>query len=161
MVSPSYQPEKVEAVKHPITYILVADGSRARLLSSQGINKPLKEVEGAQFHIELKPDRELQTDRPGRVQESANVARHAIERENLRRKQKEEFALKLANVLEECLSKKEYQRLIVAAPPEALGNIRAALSDGVRSLLFAEVPKDLTKMTSAEVHAHLSKELPL
>ncbi|MGA7329962.1 MAG: host attachment protein [Rhodomicrobium sp.] len=64
-------------MKHARIYILIADGSRARLLLSEGIGTPLAEVQGAQYHVELKPDHELHGDRPGRVQESANAARHA------------------------------------------------------------------------------------
>ena len=57
-------------MKHPLTYILVADGSRARLLSSKGLGKALADVAGGAYHHDLKPDHELQSDRPGRVHES-------------------------------------------------------------------------------------------
>ncbi|MGC2395516.1 MAG: host attachment protein, partial [Rhodomicrobium sp.] len=74
------------------TYILIADGARAHLLLSEGRGKPLTEVPGSNMRTELKPDHELNPDRPGRVHESANVSRHAIEREDLHRKEKERFA---------------------------------------------------------------------
>ncbi len=148
-------------MKHPVTYILVADGARGRIFSSSGIGKPLKDVPGGEYRQELKPDHELQSDRPGRAQESANPARHAIEREDLHRKKKEQFIAKLAEELDERLAKNEFQRLVIAAPPEALGHIRAALSDKLRATVTAEIGKDLTKMSLTEIHANLSKEIPL
>jgi protein required for attachment to host cells len=148
-------------VKHPLTYVLIADGSQARLLSSKGLGKPLTEVTGGAYHHDLKPDHELQSDRPGRVHESANVSRHAIEREDLHRKEKQKFATELAEVLDARFGKDEFQRLVIVAPPEALGFIRNALSDKVRDAILGELAKDLTKMTNTEIHAQLAKDLPL
>ena len=51
------------------TYILIADGARAHILLSEGRGKPLIEVSGSEQKLELKPDRELSADRPGRVHE--------------------------------------------------------------------------------------------
>ena len=141
------------------TYILIADGARAHLLLSEGRGKPLTEVPGSDIRTELKPDHELHADRPGRVRESANVSRHAIEREDLHRKEKERFAQSLADGLDKRLTNREYDRLVIAAAPETLGIIRSALSDKVRAVVMAEVAKDLTKIPNPQIRVHLGEDL--
>jgi protein required for attachment to host cells len=105
------------------------------------------------------PDHEMSADKPGRVQESATVARHAIERADLHRRKKERFALSLAASLERRLASNEYDRLVIAVAPETLGIIRAALSEKVKAAVLAEVPKDLTKLPNPQVRVHLGNHL--
>ncbi len=143
------------------TYILIADGARARLLLSEGRGKALTEVPGSDIRIELKPDQDLSADRPGRVHESANVSRHAIEREDLHRRGKERFAQSLAESLEKRLANHEFERLVIAAAPETLGSIRSALNDKVRAVIMAEVAKDLTKIPNPQIRPHLGEDLPI
>ena len=143
------------------TYILVADGARARFLLSEGRGKPLTEVPGSDIRINLKADHELSAERPGRVHESANVSRHAIERDDLHRREKERFAQALADSLDKRLANREYERLVIAAAPETLGIIRSALSDKVRAVILAEVAKDLTKIPNPQIRDHLREDLPI
>jgi protein required for attachment to host cells len=143
------------------TYILIADGARSHLLLSEGRTKPLSEVSGSEHRIDIKSDHELSAERPGRVHESANVSRHAIERDDLHQREKERFAQFLAADLELRLTKGEYERLVIAAAPETLGVIRSALSDKVRAVILAEMAKDLTKLTNPQVKAHLGDDLPI
>lgn len=143
------------------TYILVADGARARLLLSEGRGKPLSEVPDSDMRHELKPDHELNSDRQGRVHESANVSRHAIERDDLHRREKERFAQSLAEALDKRLANREYDRLVIAAAPETLGVIRSALSEKVKAIILGEVAKDLTKVPNPQVKLHLGDNLPI
>jgi protein required for attachment to host cells len=141
------------------TYILIADGARARILLSEGPGKPLAEVQGSEQSQEIRPEHEMGADRPGRVHESASVVRHAIERADLHRREKDRFALSLAASLETRLAAGEYDRLVIAAAPETLGIIRASLSEKVRAVVRAEVPKDLTKLPNTQVRDHLGAGL--
>ncbi len=145
-------------MKQPRTYILIADGSRARLLLSEGRGRPLTEVPGAEYQTTLHPDRELQSDRPGRVHESASVVRHAIERDSLHRREKERFARHLADVLEEKFANHEFDRLLIAAAPETLGFIRAELDHKLQEVMLGEIAKDLTKVPNHVVRDHLGDE---
>lgn len=143
------------------TYILIADGARARLLLSEGLAKPLQQVPDADFRQELPPDRELHSDKAYRVQESATAARHAIERPDLHRREKQRFAQWLAEMLEAKRAAKDFDRLAIIAPPDTLADLRAALSEELRQLVIGEIAKDLTKVPNHEVRAHLENELLL
>jgi protein required for attachment to host cells len=143
------------------TYILVADGARAHLLLSEGRGKPLVEVPGSECHQDLKPDHELSSDKPGRVHESANTMRHSIERDDRHRREKERFAQSLAESIDRRFANREFDRLVIAAPPETLGVIRSALGDKVKSVVLGEVAKDLTKTPNQQIKLHLEDSFPL
>lgn len=139
------------------TYILIANGARARIVLAEGLNKPLAQVPGSEMELDLKADRELSADKPGRVHESATVTRHAIERDDLHVREKENFAKLLAQKVEERFSAGEFERLIIVAPPETMGFLRANLSEKVKGVVMGEIMKDLTKVPNPEVRKHLDE----
>jgi protein required for attachment to host cells len=141
------------------TYILIADGGRARLRLSEGPAKALAEVPGSDLAQHIAPDHELSAERPGRVHESATVARHAIEHGDPHRREKERFALMVAASLEKRFAANEFDRLVIAAAPGTLGVIRTALSEKVRAVILAEVAKDLTKLPNTYVRERLGDQL--
>ncbi len=82
--------------------------------------------------------------------------RHAIEpRTDPHRELKRTFAHELADMLDQRLTEKAYDRLVIVAPPKALGDLRAALSAHVKPLVYAELNKDLVKTPTAELPSHL------
>lgn len=140
------------------TWVLVADGAKARILERKGMRGPLSPVSG-QVLAEAearRPTRETGSDRPGRVHESADTARHAMEpRVDWRRFAKERFAGGIAGVLEEAALENRYQALIVVAPPQALGDLRGALGPHTAALVTREIARDLTNLPDRDIPAHL------
>jgi len=57
-------------------------------------------------------------------------------------------------VLNEKQSQGKFDRLVIAAAPAALGDIRPALSDQVKETILAEMPKDLTNIPVPKLAAH-------
>ncbi|MBN9262702.1 MAG: host attachment protein [Hyphomicrobium sp.] len=139
------------------TWILIADGSRARVLESHGPGSELVPVEDMSLTMELPPNRELETDRPGRSLESANPTRHAIEsRTDPHRELKRKLAREIADKLEHCLRDRRFDRLAIVAPPGALGDLREALSKSLQAKVTAELAKDLVKIPQNDLPAHLA-----
>ncbi|NJO67721.1 MAG: host attachment protein [Rhodospirillales bacterium] len=63
-----------------LTWILVADGVRARLFVNKGVGKGIEPVDDQQFVGTNLPSREIGSDQPGRTFDSGGVgARHAME----------------------------------------------------------------------------------
>jgi len=140
------------------TWIVVADGAKARVLARHGRNGPLEPASNQCFtEAEARlPTRDVGTDRPGRVHESANTARHAMEpRVDWHRFAKEQFARGIATALEAAAQKKQYEALILVAPPQALGDLRRALGRHARALVAGEIAKDLTNLSDHELPVHL------
>ena len=144
------------------TWILVADGARARILESHGWGTGLTPVPGQARHIENPASRDQTSDRPGRTQESANAARHAIEpRIDWHRYEKHLFATELAGIVNRASQENVFDRLVIVAPPHTLGDLRAKLDKNARRMVAAELDKDLTAMPLDELQAHLEKVVPV
>lgn len=147
-------------MKPTTTWILIADGARARIFANYGPGKGIETVRGGEFETEILPGRELRDDRPGRTFESANTMRHAITpRVDPRRELKRTFSEQLAAILDEKLAAKAFDRVVIVAPPTTLGDLRAALSAHVKAAVYAELDKDLTKTPTAELPQHLGAVL--
>jgi protein required for attachment to host cells len=144
------------------TWVLIADGGRARILENDGPGHGLKAVEGMTFSRDLPPTHELVRDRQPRSYESTGHMRHPIEvGEDPHRKQKAKFAAELASVLDRHAADKSFDRLVIVAPAKALGDLRSAFTDQVRRLVYNEVIMDLTKTPNEDVAAHLDGVLVL
>jgi protein required for attachment to host cells len=141
-----------------ITWILIADGAKARVLEQEGPEAPLVPASGKCFsESEARmPTREIGADRPGRVHESADTTRHAMApRVDWHRYAKELFAKSVAEALEQAALEKKYEALILAAPAQTLGDLRAHLGKHAGALVAAEISKDLTNLPDHEIAAHL------
>jgi len=139
------------------TWILIADGGRARILENDGPGHGLKPVEGMTFNHALPPTHELVRDRQPRAFESVGHTRHAIDTGlDPHRKEKEKFAMELAAVLASEAAKKSFDRLVIIAPAKALGELRAALSEPVREKVHNEIVMDLTKTPDEDIASHIS-----
>lgn len=147
-------------MKPKITWILIADGARARIVANDGPNKGVRQVDGADFRAEHPASGELTSDRPGRTFDSAGDARHAMEPgTDPHREAKKAFATDVAAYLHGEAMNKSYDRLIIFAPAKSLGDLRSAMSDPVCSLISAEKAKDLTHVPNDQLSRHLSDVL--
>lgn len=144
------------------TWILVADGSRARVLLSEGWGSGLTPVEGKSFEVHIPPTRELGTEKPGRGFSSAHGRPFAVEtRTDWHRQAKENFLKSLAEVLKEGAEARAYERLVLVAPPQALGDLRAAIAAKVEKMVIAEVNKDLTHLSLKDLEKQLAEVVPV
>jgi protein required for attachment to host cells len=144
-------------MKPTITWILIADGARARLYSNSGPGKGIEAVPGGVIEGDHRPDHELVRDSLPRSFESVGATRHAIEpRIDPHRELKRDFSKELAAMLDQRFAAKAFDRLVIVAPPSALGDLRAALSAHMKPHIYAELNKDLTKTPTAELPQHLA-----
>jgi protein required for attachment to host cells len=149
-------------MKKTRTWILVADGARARILQCQGWGSGLTAVPGQARTASNPPTRDQGADRPGRVQESANTVRHAMApRVDWHRYEKHQFATKLAGVVNRAGQDRAFDRLVIVAPPSTLGDLRAKLDKKTRKMVTAELDKDLTGLSLDELEAQLEKVVPV
>lgn len=141
--------------KKPITWFCVADAGHARIKEATRLTAPLPTV----ATLRHEPYEHGRYEEPPKVQESATPARHAIaDVESPIRREKREFAHVVAVYLNEAAQRGAYQRLILAAPPKFLGDLRAALGPKARARIAGEIDKDLTKESDADL-AHRVAEM--
>lgn len=141
------------------TWVLVADAGQARILEVEKPERRLRALPGMTFAHDLPKTHNLVRDRQPRSFESASPTRHPISAgTDPHRAEKEKFAAELAKKLDAQRAEGAFDALMIIAPPQMLGDLRAALSDPVRTALKLELDLDLTKEPDAEISERL-KEL--
>lgn len=142
------------------TWILIADGARARILENNGPDHHLQAIEGLQFSSDHSATHELVSDRQGRSFSSIGPGRSAIEgHSDPHRELKTAFARHLAEILDRELAQGRFHRLILVAAPATLGDLRHAISPHVQKTIVGEVASDLTKTPNGEIAGHLKEVL--
>jgi len=142
------------------TWILIADGARARVMQNNGPGKGVQQVDGCHYRTSHEADREIHTDRPGRTHDSAGAGRHAMEGSSSpHRIAKAEFARALMDDLERKHTAGNFDRLLIVAPPRALGDLRQHMPGTLKSCLIGEVHKDLTHVPNDALAPHLEDDL--
>ncbi len=143
----------------PIEWALIADAQHARILEREAPAGAWRERMEDRIEIIDPPSRAMGSDRPGRSQESASAARHAIEpRTDPHREAKRAFAVRLADHLEAASG--SYARLLLVAPPAFLGDLREALGDAARRKLRGTLDKDLAALPLADLGPRLAEVRP-
>lgn len=143
-----------------VTWVLVADGARARLLTRTTKTAPFVPALDREFIGSNIPSREIDADRPGRSFDSAGEGRHAMEPPtDPKRKRKADFARELAILLDAAAKRGDFDQLVVVAPPQALGDLRAEFSEAVRGRIVEEINKDLVEASTEELTARLDEAL--
>jgi len=146
-------------MKPVITWILIADGARARILEHKGPGSGVSAVDGMEFSAEKLKSSDIMADKPGRAFSSQGASRFAIEpKTDPVAKREADFMAMLAGVLEEKKNNATvFDRLVLIAAPRALGELRKALSNSIREIIYAELAKDLTKTPNDKVGKHLEE----
>ena len=134
----------------------IADGGRARFVTRDkaGAYRAVLSFVAAEMH---KRSRDLGLDRPARVKESANSARHAIEpRRDLHEAAKEDFIALVAEAIEAEHGRDQFDSLVLVAPPGVLTELKKKLSKPIAELVVSELQKDLTKVPDHDLTEHLA-----
>ncbi len=134
------------------TWIVVADGARAKFLHFAGRKIGARTIAGQTFSRHAKPTRELGTDKPGRTFESKGQGRHAVEpRVDMHEREEEAFLSDVIRRLEEAFEAGAFGNLILIAPPRALGILRRILPKRIRPHVSFEIDSDYTHYSDDEI----------
>nr|WP_292242816.1 host attachment protein [Mesorhizobium sp.] len=141
------------------TWVLIADGARARILrDALSTGKTPDKQEDLVFHTEPRQLREIMADKPGRSFASTGARRSAMEyHSDPVREEDRAFAAKLAHTLHGHHVAGDFDQLVVAAPPQMLGDLRLAFPESLRKVTAAEIAKDLTKLPEHELRDVIRK----
>ena len=132
-------------MNEPITVrIVVADERDATFFDLTKPQAPL-ETRGSLHNDSARPDRELETDRPGRRFGGTHGNRHAVDGErSTQRHETELFAKQVCQALDGARTRHEFDRLVIIAAPRMLGMLREALPTPCQAVVAAEVAKDFS-----------------
>jgi protein required for attachment to host cells len=143
-------------MKGKTLWIVVASKARARIFSSAaGRSMPLTEI-----YVLVDPDsrlreREVNTDRPGRVHDRYGQGRHAMEQNSARHESAKRFAARVCAWLEQGRRRNRFQGLVLVAAPEFAGLLRRQMSPRLRQCIDAEVPKNISGLPERSIRRFL------
>lgn len=134
-------------------WVVVADGERAVVLENTGdTQRPVLR----QVHHLAAPDMATASDRPGRMADKGPNQRSALETPDIDRLEAEAMVRTLMGWLE---GQSSLPPLVLVAPPQVLGAMRAAMGAGVRAQLRFEMDKTLTRHPLPRIAELVAEEL--
>jgi protein required for attachment to host cells len=145
-------------VEMPLTWIVVADAARARILHLIGHKSGLEEV-----HDMVNPEarlkgRDLVTDRHGSTHDRKGDGRPGMgENAEANSRIEKAFAKEVSGRLRELCLEHGVQSLVLAAPPKFLGELRRQMDRRTAALVRQTINKDLSLLSPREIKHHLDR----
>jgi protein required for attachment to host cells len=138
-------------------WMLLADGRRARVLVEQRRGGSLEEP--SDWAMEIGPDELYDPqDRPPRSFDRVGAGRHAMDRgRSLHEQEEEKFLKRVAGRIADAEKQNQFDHLVIAAPPRALGMLRNMLPANTQSRIIAETPKDLLDEPAPKLRERLTE----
>ena len=139
-------------------WVFVGDGQKALFLINEGDGKfPNLRRLAVEEHKDP-PSREQGSDAPGRAYSSVGRIRSAVEETDWHELEKERFATSIADRINKAAQSGAFSQIVIVAPPKILGELRREFTKETEAKVIAEVPKDLTHHTIAEIERLLTAE---
>lgn len=141
------------------TWVLLADGEKALLLQNtvDALSPGLEVVRKTEQ--ENPSDYDQSANRPGRKPDTGIGHVSAMEDTDWHELAKERFAQELADILYKRAHRGDFDRIVLVAAPDVLGDLRAQLHKTVREKIVAEIPKNLCNHPLDTVEKLLKSEL--
>ncbi len=141
------------------TWVLVTDSEKALFLENQ--------VDGEDPHLTVvkkteqdnPSDLEQSANRPGRMHDGGPGQRSALDDTDWHELAKERFAADLSDLLYERAHRGDFQKLVLVASPQILGELRKNLHVTVTDKVIGEVAKTLSNHPINEIEDIVKKEL--
>lgn len=132
-------------MKDFITWILAANSEEAHFLKMEG--RKLYLLQTFEHKEAREKVSEIVTDRAGRSFSSVAPMRHAVnEGQDVQRHEREKFASELFRQSKKFLNEDLFDRLVVIAPPQFLGELRSAFrkDSSLTHSIVKEIPKEVS-----------------
>ena len=137
-------------------WVVVCDGTKALILENVGDatfpNLRTREV----YEHKAPATHELGSDAPGRTHNSVGHGQSAMEQTDWHDQEEQGFLADLIKKLDAAVEQQKVKRMIVVAPPRALGKIRPLYSHALRAAVKREIDKDFVKLPVHEIEKHLT-----
>jgi len=140
--------------------VIVADASRARILSTRNSPGHLSEFEDLVHPESRLREQDLVADGSGSGSDSGGHGKHSMGHEKAARvREAETFAREICEQIDRQHRREKIHRIYLVAAPAFLGLLRARMSKQCASLVAGEVSKNLVTHSLQDIRAHLPKQL--
>ncbi len=128
-------------------WVALVDGAKGLVLVNDGTAlEPRLTVLRVREAGENPPTHEQGRDKPARVFESANAHRSATEGPDLHQRAEDRFVAEFMRELVADAAADRFEKVVIAAPPVALGTLRQSIEPVLAERIVKEIPGDYLKM---------------
>lgn len=139
--------------------VLVTDGRKTLFFRNHGDENQIDLRTEAHDEREDAPDRELKTDAPGAIGQSAGYSgRVAYEETDFHQLEEDRWAHSAADEVNKRVLRNDFDALAIIAPPKTLGVLRKKLHKEAERRLVCEIPKEMTRRPIPDIEALLVDE---
>jgi protein required for attachment to host cells len=155
-----FQKITTEGTIMKLTWVLVADTTRARIFTAETPSSPLEEIEDLSHTEGRLHDREITSDLSGGIK-SSGAGGHSFELPTDPKKHEiDNFAHYVAHYLKDAHNAHRFEQLIIVAGPTFLGMLRSNLPEQIKKTVRFELDKEITTLSAADIRQHLPQYLP-
>ncbi|MBW9112757.1 host attachment protein [Rhizobium cauense] len=137
------------------SWVVVCDGAKALILQNAGDAEYMNLKVEETLSQPNEPDREIGTDKPGRTHVAGGFSGSAVQQTDWHEQAETEFLKQVAVKMDALVREKQARRIVLVAPPRALGTLRGNLTADVQAAISAEVPKDYINLPVDQIERHL------
>ena len=138
--------------------ILVADGRKMLFFRNHGDENQIDLRTEAHDEREDRKDREIKSDAPGTVQQSAGYGHSTYEETDFQQQEEDRWIKDAADELKARVLRNDYDALAIVAPPKALGILRKELHKEVERRVVCTVNKEMSGRPIPDIEALLESE---
>jgi protein required for attachment to host cells len=136
------------------TWIVVADGARARVFEERERLGPVRELTDHALH-QSGEDRTHASHPKAAGQQSSGPGRHNVNEADPHGQAEDRFLHRVAHAVDQAAQSHAFGRLVLIAPPKALGVLKAALKPAAAGRLDLTDPHERTGEDAAAIRARL------
>jgi protein required for attachment to host cells len=145
--------------------VLVADGRKMLFFRNHGDENQIDLRTEAHDAREERKDREIKSDAPGTVKQSAGYGRSTYEETDFQQQEEDRWIKEAADELKARVLRNDFEALAIVAPPKALGVLKKCLHTEVERRLICTVNKEMSGRPIPDIEALLNgqtapEELP-
>lgn len=145
--------------------VLVADGRKMLFFRNHGDGNQIDLRTEAHDARRDRKDREIKTDAPGTVKQSAGYGRSTYEEPDFQQQEEDRWIKDAADELKARVLRNDFDALAIVAPPKALGILKKCLHKEVQRRIVCTVNKEMSGRPIPDIEALLDgrtapEELP-
>lgn len=135
--------------------ILVVDGTNMLFLRNVGNGQQIELETESHNHREDRKDREIKSDAPGTISQSAGYGRPSMQETDFHQQDEDRYAADAADQLRMRALAGDFDALVIVAPPKTLGELRKHLHAEVAKRVVMELAKEMTNRSVPDIAAML------
>jgi protein required for attachment to host cells len=139
--------------------VLVADGRKMLFFRNHGDENQIDlRTEAHDARKLQRKDREIKTDAPGTVKQSAGYGRSTYDEPDFQQQEEDRWIKDAADELKARVLRNDFEALAIVAPPKALGVLKKCLHKEVERRLVCTINKEMSGRPIPDIEALLTTE---